>query len=114
MARTSRGARNFDSSPGTIHNTPLGLACADETFAISRDEPMPIEQFNCVSSFIRWCSLCAARSGGPCSRNHAALVALSAYNYGFTLQRGIVQLFYRDEEGIHVDVEDGAGRHKDG
>ena len=41
--------------------------------------------------------------------DHAAFVALSAHHNCFAFQRGIKQLFHRDEEGVHVDVEDGFG-----
>src|SRR5437762_285088 len=47
-------------------STPLGLAWSDEIFATTRDDAMPIEQFNCVSALIAACSRCAALSGGPC------------------------------------------------
>ena len=43
-------------------------------------------------------------------RNHAPLVALSAYDDGLALEGRVVEFFDRDEEGVHVDVEDGAGR----
>ena len=56
MSPTSSGARNFASCPGSAHSTPLGLAFADETFAISREVPIPIEQLSCVSVFISSCS----------------------------------------------------------
>src|ERR1700677_610983 len=50
-----------------------------------------------------------------CRRNYAPLVALPSDDYGFALQRGIEQLFHRDEERVHIDVKDGfAGRgHKE-
>src|ERR1700733_4300487 len=38
-------------------------------------------------------------------RNDAALVGLSADDYGLTDERGIEELLDGDEEGIHVDVE---------
>ena len=41
-------------------------------------------------------------------RNHAALVALSANDHRFAFQRGIEEFFHGDEEGVHIDVEDGA------
>ncbi len=50
----------------------------------------------------------ARRIGGR--GDHAALVALAADHDGFPFQRRIVELFHRDEEGVHVDVEDGAGK----
>ena len=46
ISRTSSGARNLASSPGTIQSTPLGFACAEETFAIRRELPIPTEQFS--------------------------------------------------------------------
>ncbi len=69
ISRTSSGARNFASSPGTIQRTPFGLACAEETLAISREVPIPTEQLSPVSAFMRWCRVCAALSGGPCRRS---------------------------------------------
>src|SRR5437870_138819 len=39
MSRTSRGARTLASSPGITQSTPLGLALAEETFAIRREMP---------------------------------------------------------------------------
>jgi NAD(P)-dependent dehydrogenase (short-subunit alcohol dehydrogenase family) len=53
ISRTSRGARIWLPVPVRIHKTPLGLACADETFAIRRELPMPIEQFRFVYDFMR-------------------------------------------------------------
>ncbi len=44
-----------------------------------------------------------------CGGNDAALVALAADDYGFAFERRVEELFDRDEEGVHVDVEDGAG-----
>ena len=38
----------------------------------------------------------------------AALVALPANDDSFAFQRGIEELFHGDEEGVHIDVEDGA------
>src|SRR5258708_39352438 len=50
------------------------------------------------------------RRGG----NHAAFILLSAYHNGFALQLRIVELFHRDEEGVHVDVAaDSRNRPKD-
>src|SRR5947209_20381961 len=48
-----------------------------------------------------------------CSRNYSALVALASDYYCLPFQRRIVKLFHRDEEGVHVNVEDGfgGGRH---
>ena len=40
-------------------------------------------------------------------RDHSALVALSAYDDCLSLQRWIVELFHGDEEGVHIDMEDG-------
>ncbi len=180
ISRTSSGARNFASSPGTIHSTPLGLACAEETLAISRDDPMPTEQLSWVCDLhalvqrvgslqrrsvqaggarhveiglVNRCHLhqrrkrsqhsedffralavafgmsvdenClgthlgrgAQRHGGVhaklprrigSGRNDAALVPLPAHDYWLAFQRGVVELFHGDEEGVHVDVEDGA------
>ena len=45
-----------------------------------------------------------------CRGNHAALVALSAHDYGFSLQFRIEQLFHGHEEGVHIDVEDRPGK----
>src|SRR5947209_14760225 len=42
-----------------------------------------------------------------CGRDHSALVALASDYYGLPFQRRIVKLFHGNEEGIHVDVEDG-------
>ena len=44
-----------------------------------------------------------------CRRDHAALVPLSADHDRLAFQRRIEQFFHRDEEGVHIDVEDGAG-----
>src|SRR5207245_11217256 len=44
-----------------------------------------------------------------CSRNYSALVALASDYYCLPFQRRIVKLFHRDEEGVHVNVEDGFG-----
>ena len=52
MSPTASGARNFASSPGSTHSTPFGFALAEQTFAMSREVPIPIEQFNCVADFI--------------------------------------------------------------
>src|ERR1039458_10087430 len=49
MSPTASGARNFASSPGRTQSTPFGLALAEETLAISREVPIPIEQFSCVA-----------------------------------------------------------------
>ena len=43
-------------------------------------------------------------SGG----DHSTLVALPANDNGFAFQRRIVEFLDRDEEGVHIDVEDGA------
>ena len=42
-------------------------------------------------------------------RDYAALVWPSAYNDGLTTQRGIIEFFHRNEEGVHVHMKDGAG-----
>src|SRR5207253_9157839 len=47
-----------------------------------------------------------------CSRDYSTLVALASDYYCLPFQRRIVKLFHRDEEGIHVDVEDGFGGGK--
>ena len=47
-----------------------------------------------------------------CRRHHPALVALSTDDDGFAFQRGIVEFFHRHEEGVHIDVEDGAGESR--
>ena len=44
-------------------------------------------------------------SGG----DDSAFVALASDDDGLAFERGIVELFHGDEEGVHVDVEDGAG-----
>ena len=41
-------------------------------------------------------------------RNDAALVALPANDDSFAFQRRIEEFFHRDEESVHIDVEDGA------
>ena len=43
-------------------------------------------------------------------RDHAPLVALSAHDDRFALEGGVVKFFDGDKEGVHIDVEDGAGR----
>ena len=40
--------------------------------------------------------------------DHAALIGPSADHHGLALERRIVQLFHRDEERVHIDVEIGA------
>ena len=45
------------------------------------------------------------RVGG--SGDDAALVGTPADDHGLVLERGIVELFHRDEERVHIDVEDG-------
>src|SRR2546426_8140134 len=49
-----------------------------------------------------------------CSRNYSALVALASDYYCLPFQRRIVKLFHRDEEGVHVNVEDGFGGARHG
>ena len=44
------------------------------------------------------------------SGDYAAFVALSPDDDGLSLQRGIEQFFDGNEEGVHIDVEDGAGK----
>src|ERR1700751_892438 len=44
------------------------------------------------------------------SGNNNALVALPHDHESFSLHRSIVDFFHGDEEGVHVDVEDGAGK----
>ncbi len=39
----------------------------------------------------------------------STLAALSADDDCLSLQRWVVELFYGDEEGVHIDVKDGAG-----
>ena len=46
-----------------------------------------------------------------CGRDNTTLVALSADDNCLSFQRRIVQFFHRDEESVHVDVEDGAGKN---
>src|SRR6266852_4233211 len=62
---------------------------------------------------------CAQRHGGMDSelaggvrscRDDSALVALSANHDWLALQAGIEEFFHGDEEGVHIDVEDGAGK----
>ena len=38
--------------------------------------------------------------------HHATFPPLSAYHDSLALQRRIEELFHRDEEGVHIDVED--------
>src|SRR5882762_1279117 len=49
-----------------------------------------------------------------CGRDYSSFVALSAYDYRFAFQRWIEQFFYGDEEGVHIDMKDGAwgGAHR--
>jgi len=47
----------------------IGFAWSEQIFATTREVPIPTEQFSRVNSFIRACSKCAARKGGPCSRS---------------------------------------------
>ena len=42
-------------------------------------------------------------------RNHATLVALAAYDHGLSFHRRVEQLFHRNEERVHIDVEDRSG-----
>src|SRR5437867_12002609 len=49
-----------------------------------------------------------------CCRNYSALVALASDYYCLPFQRGIVELFHGDEEGVHVNVEDGFGGASNG
>src|SRR5436309_15926465 len=51
-----------------------------------------------LASFIRSCRIAAA------------LVALSANYDCLAFQRGVEKFFYGDEESVHIDVEDGAGK----
>src|ERR1039458_6745929 len=44
--------------------------------------------------------------GLRCRRHHAAFVRPPTYHHRFTLQRRVVQLFHRYEEGVHIDVEE--------
>src|SRR3954451_23776440 len=41
-------------------------------------------------------------------RNDSARIGLSAYYHGFALQRGVGQLLHRDEERVHIHMENGA------
>ena len=43
------------------------------------------------------------------SGDDSALVALASDDDGLASQRGIVELFHGNEEGVHVDVKDGPG-----
>src|ERR1700683_899528 len=45
-------------------------------------------------------------------RNHSALMALSADHNRLALECRIVQLFHRDKECVHINVEDGAGESR--
>src|SRR5437867_13425438 len=47
-----------------------------------------------------------------CSRDYSTPVALASDYYCLPFQRSIVELFHGDEEGIHVDVDDGFGGGK--
>ena len=60
---------------------------------------------------------CAQGHGGvdakfPCRvagrGDYAALVGLAAYDDGLAFERWVVEFFHRDEEGVHVEVEDGS------
>ncbi|HET6179787.1 MAG TPA: hypothetical protein VFE61_22890 [Candidatus Sulfotelmatobacter sp.] len=42
--------------------------------------------------------------------DNTTLVALAANDDGLAFQRRVEELFDRDEEGVHVDVEDGTGK----
>src|SRR5580704_13794225 len=44
------------------------------------------------------------------SRDHPAFVALASHNDCLSLQRGIEQFFDGNEEGVHIYVEDSAGK----
>ena len=46
-----------------------------------------------------------------CRRDHPARAG-SADEHGLSAQPGVVELLDRREEGVHVDVEDGAVQHK--
>ena len=48
-------------------------------------------------------------SGIGRGRDDSAFVALASDYNGPAFERGIVQFFHGNEEGVHVDVEDGAG-----
>ena len=67
--RTSSGARKAASCPGITHSTPLGLAWSELILATRREAAMPMEQFSPVAAFMRSCSRCAARRGGPYRRS---------------------------------------------
>ena len=47
-----------------------------------------------------------------CRGDYTALVALTSDDYGFAFQRRIIEFFDGDEEGVHIDVEDGAGESR--
>src|ERR1700732_1647227 len=44
-----------------------------------------------------------------CRRDHAALAALASDDYGLAFQTSVEKFFHGNEEGVHIDVEDGAG-----
>ena len=46
--------------------------------------------------------------------DNAAFVALASDHDGLAFQRWVEQLFDRDEEGVHVNVEDGSGGREHG
>ena len=47
--------------------------------------------------------------GVRCRRDNAAFVALPSHDYGLAFERRVEELFHGDEEGVHIDVENGAG-----
>ena len=49
-----------------------------------------------------------------CSRDYTSFISLSSNDNRLAFQRWVEQLFYRNEESVHVNVKDGAwgGRHK--
>src|ERR1700720_2021150 len=48
------------------------------------------------------------RSGG----DHSALMALAANDHGLAFERRIVKFFHRNEERVHIHVEDSAGESR--
>ena len=43
-------------------------------------------------------------------RNNAALIPLASHDNRLAFQRGIEEFLDRDEERVHINVEDGLGR----
>jgi hypothetical protein len=50
--------------------------------------------------------------GVRCRRDNAAFVALPSHDYGLAFERRVEEFFHGDEEGVHIDVKDGAGESR--